>query len=75
MPLFFAPPHGQIFNSNFQLQYTRDRSSQSNESNCVDWILKENKTAQMASDISDDSSTNTDHSNGDHKAGIAITNT
>jgi hypothetical protein len=54
--------------------FTRYRSAKSNKSNGINWILKENETAQMACDITNDSSTYADKDDGDNEARVSIGN-
>ena len=58
--------------SDFSLIVTGNRSSKGHESNGVDGIFEVDEASEMAGDITNDSSTNTDHGNGHHKTRIAF---
>ena len=52
---------------------TRNRCAQSNKSDSIDGIFEVNEASEMASNITNDSGTDTDHSNGDNEAWISST--
>ena len=53
---------------------TRYGSAKSNKCNGINGILEENETAQMASNITNHSGTNTDHGNGNDEARVSVGN-
>ena len=50
------------------------RSAESHKGNGVDGVLEEDEAAQMASDVTNDSGTKTNHGNRNHEAGISVGN-
>ena len=50
------------------------RSAESHKGNGVDGVLEEDEAAQMASDVTNDSSTKPNHGNRNHEAGISVGN-
>ena len=53
---------------------TRDTSSQCHEGNSIDRILQVDEAAQMTGDITNNSSTDSNHGDGNDEAGVAIRN-
>ena len=53
---------------------TRNTSAQCHKGNSIDRILKEDEAAQMTGDITNDSSTDSNHGDGNDEAGVAIGN-
>jgi hypothetical protein len=51
---------------------TRDTSSQQNEGDSIDEVLKEYKEAKMTSNIANNSCAEADHGNGNNKAIVTI---
>ena len=53
---------------------TRDRSAKSHKGNGIDGVLQEDEAAQVTCHITNDSSTDADHGDGNDEAGVAIGN-
>ena len=53
---------------------TRNRGAKSNKSNGIDGVLKENEAAQVTGNVTDNSSANTNHGNGNDEARVTVGN-
>ena len=55
-------------------EYTGNGCAESHEGNGIDGILKENEAAQVTGNVTDNSSANTNHGNGNDEARVTVGN-
>jgi len=60
--------------SHFTGESVRNRCAESHEGNGIDGILKENEAAQVTGNVTDNSSANTNHGNGNDEARVTVGN-
>ena len=73
-PIDVSAPRTKKSNEEIKNEFcTRNRSAQSNKSDSIDGVFEVNEASKMASNITNDGSTDTNHGNGDNEAGVSST--